>query len=77
MKWTMNKPKEPGWYWCERAYMDSRDIRVVEVSAVGTSFYATYTCAGDDEAHCFYLDDPYYNVVRWAGPIEPPEEVPC
>lgn len=63
LKWTREKPTEPGWYWhCK--YMPSI-VRVVKPSS-GRMFYYI---SGYPDQYDVLNDDG-----EWAGPIQKPEE---
>lgn len=60
MKWTTEKPTEPGWYW----YRTSRQQLIVEVVRLREKMYVHNGHIADD------LDD---YTGEWQGPLTPNE----
>ncbi len=63
LKWTKEKPTEPGWYWNRRNYPDKKYV----------SFFKIWKI--DDDR--IYADSPQYDCDaenEWAGPIPEPME---
>ncbi len=58
MKWTTEKPTEPGWYWI-KGYDDS-EPRIIFAENRGKFFDGKY------------WHNPYK--AKWAGPISVPED---
>lgn len=62
MKWTKNKPTEPGWYWVEDRY----GTDIVYIKQVDDEFYIW--CEENSDIY------PLSEDAEWAGPIPEPED---
>ena len=70
MKWTTDKPTEPGWYWIDDG--DGWDFSVVKVSLnYKQDLFVSSIYNEDNEAVPI---NEFDYVTRWAGPIPEPED---
>jgi hypothetical protein len=68
MKWSNERPTEPGYYWAQRPGELARII-LIEV-------HFRTVCAVKWVRHgarLFPLNSGEYDGLRWAGPLDPPE----
>ena len=67
MRWTTERPTEPGWYWV-RWTVNTRSWRrpvIAKVDVVGK--HPSYEIDGMHESK-------FYPTQEWSGPLPPPEE---
>lgn len=68
MKWTTDKPTQPGWYWIK----DGSAARIVELE-IGT-FDGVYVAWVWQVGSRAQIPLERFNCGEWAGPIPEPEE---
>lgn len=68
MKWTHEKPKEPGYYWFKD--MPDGEIRIAEISHRNGDMDVLF-CGIGEEDHLSRLSEDKY---MWAGPLLDPDE---
>ena len=67
MKWTTNKPTEPGWYWVDEHDSWKPSIVLVHKHLTGGTLVAQECDA------CKTPVSEYNSSVKWSGPIQEPE----
>jgi hypothetical protein len=75
MKWTTEKPLDPGWYWVRSKHWSSmsgtRPCMIIRLSSHTPSGCVHPTLA------VIHGPPPFFSLeydAEWAGPIPPPEE---
>jgi len=66
MRWTSDKPTEPGWYWKRQIRYKFPRIVMIEVKRFKTSPKSLYIYAAKEISRVVGAE--------WAGPIPKPEE---
>lgn len=69
MKWTHEKPKEPGYYWLKD--MSDGEIRIVEITRSTGDDMDVWKCGDEVDYYLSHIPEDKY---MWAGPLLDPDE---
>ena len=72
MKWTTDKPTEPGWYWMDDG--DNWYKQAVRIDVAPRSLGTEQLCVYSGIAEFVGLVDNCKEGAKWAGPIPEPED---